>query len=105
VNIGKRYKISNESLILRFFRHLVTKTADRNVVYNISKGRIGYKSGDRVRQSNRGIHISIKDPFLKLENHGYWLKDDRNFHQIILKLKEFILAVQSSRIEDYILQI
>jgi hypothetical protein len=92
--MGKRYKISNESLILRFFRHIVTKTVDRNTVYNISKGRILYKNGDRgVRQTKRGSYISIKDPFLKQENHGYWLKDEKNFHQLIFKLKEFIREV------------
>lgn len=52
----------------------------------------------------RGIQISIKDPFLKLENHGYWLKDEKNFHQLILKVKEFIFSVQQGRIEDFIIQ-
>ena len=52
----------------------------------------------------RGIQISIKDPFLKLENHGYWLKDEKNFHQLILKIKEFIFSVQQGRIEDFIIQ-
>lgn len=42
--MGKRFKISNESLIMRFFRHIVTKTADKNTVYNISKGRIYQKN-------------------------------------------------------------
>ena len=92
--MGKRLKISNESLIMRFFRHLVTKTADKNTVYNISKGRIAQKNMEQVRQKRRGICISIKDPFLKLENHGYWLKDEKNFKELIVKVKEFIFAVQ-----------
>ncbi len=102
--MGKRYKITNESLILRFFRHIVTKTVDRNVVYNVAKGRIIQKQGERVRQGRNKNFISIKDPFLKNENHGYWL-NERNFHQLIIKMKEFIREVQSGHIEDYIIKI
>jgi len=40
--IGKRYKVTNESLILRFFRFLVTKLPNRSVAFNVKKGSIKY---------------------------------------------------------------
>jgi len=35
INTGKRYKMQNSTLIIRFFRHLITKTSEKNAVYNI----------------------------------------------------------------------
>jgi hypothetical protein len=47
--MGRRSRITNESLILRFFKYLITKLPDRNVVFDISKGTIKTRSGGDFR--------------------------------------------------------
>jgi hypothetical protein len=47
--MGRRSRITNESLILRFFKYLITKLPDRNVVFDISKGTIKTRSGGEFR--------------------------------------------------------
>jgi hypothetical protein len=101
--MGRRYKVTNESLMLRFFKHLVTKLGERNLVFNISKGRIGTKQANRVR-TGRGLLINVRDPFLKLENHGYWMKDEKNLFLLIMKIKECIHAIAGNDIESFIIQ-
>jgi hypothetical protein len=98
--MGMRYKVTNESLLVKFFRFLVVKLPQRSVVFNIKKGHIITKRERRIR--GFGLHISVKDPFLKLENHGYWLKSEHNFNLLILKMKDFIIETSKGRIEDFI---
>jgi hypothetical protein len=47
--MGRRSRITNESLILRFFKYLITKLPDRNVVFDISKGTIKTRTGGDLR--------------------------------------------------------
>ena len=68
--MGRRYKITNELILLKFFRFLITKLPERNLVFNIKKGIIRQK---QVGRRGRGLYISVKDPFLPAENHGYFL--------------------------------
>ena len=41
--MGRRYKITNELILLKFFRFLITKLPERNLVFNIKKGIIRQK--------------------------------------------------------------
>lgn len=104
--MGKRYKITNESLILRFFRFIVIKVSEKNVAFNIQKGRIQYKSDVQNLRvgagSSRRVLLSIKDPFLRLDNHGYYLKEPEYFNRLIVRLKEFIFEASQGRLEDFI---
>lgn len=101
------YKITNESLILRFFKFIILKVSERNVTFDICKGRIFLKS-ERERlgaRKKRRLLISIKDPFLRLENHGFYLKQPEHFNRLIVRLKEFIMEASQGRLEDFITDI
>ena len=97
--MGRRFKITNEGLILKFFRFMVTKLPQRNVVFDVNKGRINFKRESR----RKGLYISVKDPFLKLENHGYSMQSENKFNKLITRLKEFIVETSKGRIEDLII--
>ena len=94
--MGRRARITNETHILRFFKYLITKLPDRNVIFDISKGTIKTRQGgdfrvQKTRKTNKkGALISVKDPFMKDENHGFYLKDENNFNRLIIRLKQFI---------------
>ena len=101
--MGRRSRMSNESLILRFFKFLITKLPDKNIVFNISKGTVINKVGGEARLQkartvkSRGFFISVRDPFLKDENHGIYLRDEHNFNRLIIKLKQFIKEASKKR--------
>ena len=40
--MGKRFKQSNETILLKFFRFMAIKLPDRNVVFNIKKAKIKF---------------------------------------------------------------
>jgi hypothetical protein len=107
--MGRRARITNESLILRFFKYLITKLPDRNVVFDVSKGTVKIRSGgnfriQKTRATNRkGALISIKDPFLRDENHGYHLRDENNFNRLIIRMKLFIKEASQGRLEDFLI--
>jgi hypothetical protein len=90
--------------MLRFFRFIVIRVADKNVSFNIAKGKISYKTeaGQTLRVSKGRLLISIKDPFLKLENHGYYMKEPQFFNRLICRVKEFIIEASQGRLEDFI---
>ena len=46
------------------------------------------------------MRISVKDPFLKYENHGFWLRDKQRFDRLILRLKYFIQETSQGRFEE-----
>ncbi len=48
------------------------------------------------------MYLSIKDPFLRLENHGYYLREAQYFNRFILKCKELIVEAAQGRLEDFI---
>lgn len=108
--MGRRFRMSNETLILRFFKFLITKLPDKNVVFNISKGIVRNKVGGdaRVQKARtvktRGFFVSVRDPFLKDENHGIYLRDENNFNRLIIKLKQFIREASQGRLEDFLLE-
>ncbi len=103
--------MGNETLILRFFKFLVTKLPDRNIVFDISKGIVRNKAGGEARINkarmvrNPGkLLISVKDPFLKRENHGMYLREENNFNRLIIKLKQFIREASIGNLEDFLLE-
>jgi hypothetical protein len=109
--MGRRSRMGNETLILRFFKFLVTKLPDRNVIFDISKGTVRNKAGGEARINkarmvrNTGkLLISVKDPFLKRENHGLYLREENNFNRLIIKLKQFIREASVGRLEDFLLE-
>lgn len=109
--MGRRSRMGNETLILRFFKFLVTKLPDRNIVFDISKGIVRNKAGGEARINkarmvrNTGkLLISVKDPFLKRENHGMYLKEENNFNRLIIKLKQFIREASIGNLEDFLLE-
>jgi hypothetical protein len=108
--MGRRSRMGNEILILRFFKFLVTKLPDRNVIFDISKGSVRNKAGGDARVNkarmvrNTGkLLISVKDPFLKRENHGLYLREENNFNRLIIKLKQFIREASIGNLEDFLL--
>lgn len=88
--MGNRYKVTSESLLIKFLRFLVLKLPQGNLRFNISKDYVGQKSTARWRV-NKSLKISVKDPFLTFENHGYWLKDKERFQKLIYRLKYFLI--------------
>jgi len=109
--MGRRSRMGNETLILRFFKFLVTKLPDRNIVFDISKGIVRNKAGGEARINkarmvrNTGkLLISVKDPFLKRENHGIYLREENNFNRLIIKLKQFIREASIGNLEDFLLE-
>ena len=99
--MGRRRRQSNESLIIRFFRFLAVKLPERNITFNVKKGRIVYKN--QSRRSN--LFISVKDPFLKQENHGIYLNEENNFNRFVHKIKEFIIETSKGRIIEFLTQV
>ena len=95
---GKGFKTSNEQLFLRFLRFMALKLPEKNVVFNIKKGLITYKTQGR----RKGPLISVKDPFLKNENHGIYLQSENKFNRLIFIIKEFIMETSKGRIEEVI---
>ena len=109
--MGRRSRMGNETLILRFFKFLVTKLPDRNIIFDISKGIVRNKAGGDARVNkarlvrNTGkLLISVKDPFLKRENHGMYLREENNFNRLIIKLKQFIREASIGNLEDFLLE-
>ena len=109
--MGRRARISNESLVLRFFKFLITKLPDRNVSFNIARGTVISKSGGDARvNKSRSLRrksrllISVKDPFLKREDHGFYLRDENRFNRLIIKLKQFIKEASQGRLEEFLLE-
>ncbi len=109
--MGRRSRMGNETLILRFFKFLVTKLPDRNIVFDISKGIVRNKAGGEARINkarlvrNTGkMLISVKDPFLKRENHGMYQREENNFNRLIIKLKQFIREASIGNLEDFLLE-
>lgn len=103
--------MSNEILILRFFKFLITKLPERNVVFDISKGSVINKAGGdarvqktRLTRDKSHLLISVKDPFLKKENHGIYMREENNFNRFIIKLKQFIREASQGRLEDFLLE-
>ena len=100
--MGRNRRSGNESLMIRFFKFLVINLPQRNMVFNIKKGRMIYKrNSQNLRRTNK-LFISVKDPFIKTENLGINLTDENKFNLLILKLKEFIFETSKGRIEDFI---
>ena len=109
--MGRRSRMGNETLILRFFKFLVTKLPDRNIIFELSKGIVRNKAGGDARINkarlvrNTGkLLISVKDPFLKRENHGMYLREENNFNRLIIKLKQFIREASIGHLEDFLLE-
>ena len=109
--MGRRSRMGNETLILRFFKFLVTKLPDRNIVFDISKGIVRNKAGGEARinkarmvRNTSKLLISVKDPFLKRENHGMYLREENNFNRLIIKLKQFIREASIGNLEDFLLE-
>jgi hypothetical protein len=101
--MGSTRKQFNENLMIRFLRFLVTNLPERKVVFNIAKGRVTYKRGE-VRLKSK-LFISVKDPFIRHENHGVHLSDENKFNRLIRKVKEFIHEAAECNIESYIANI
>ena len=99
-SVGKRYKVTNESLLLRFFRFLVIKLPQKNCQFDINKGHIKFKKYAGGKKS----FVSIKDPFLKFENHGYSMRSENKFNRLIWVMKQFIIEASMGRLEDMISQ-
>ena len=102
--MGRNRRTGNESLMIRFFKFLVINLPQRNIVFNIKKGRMIYKRNQNLRKTSK-LLISVKDPFIKTENLGINLTDENKFNLLILKLKEFIFETSKGRIEDFITNI
>ena len=108
--MGRRFRMSNEILILRFFKFLITKLPDRNVIFDVSKGSVINKAGGdarvqktRITRDKSHLFISVKDPFLKKENHGVHMREENNFKRFLTKLKQFIREASQGRLEDFLL--
>jgi hypothetical protein len=96
--MGRKYKVSNESLLIRFFRFTVLRLLDKNLVFDIKRGR-----PFNLRRSHKGgLKISVKDPFLEFENHGFWLKKEENLQKIVQRMKSFLKMASEGQIEDFI---
>jgi hypothetical protein len=109
--MGRRSRMANEILILRFFKFLVTKLPDRNIVFDIARGTVRNKAGGEARinkarlvRKNGKLLISVKDPFLKRENHGLYMREENNFNRLIIKLKQFIREASIGNLEDFLLE-
>lgn len=102
--MGRSGRVSNETLFLRFLKFLVIKLPLKSVVFDISKGMIKTKQGrnDVTRDKRNRNFISVKDPFLKNENHGYFMQDENNFNRLISKMKHFIIEASQGRLEDFL---
>ena len=103
--------MGNEILILRFFKFLVIKLPDRNIVFDIARGTVRNKAGGEARinkarlvRKNGKLLISVKDPFLKRENHGLYMREENNFNRLIIKLKQFIREASIGNLEDFLLE-
>ena len=103
--------MGNEILILRFFKFLVTKLPDRNIVFDIARGTVRNKAGGEARinkarlvRKNGKLLISVKDPFLKRENHGLYMREENNFNRLIIKMKQFIREASIGNLEDFLLE-
>ena len=58
---------------------------------------------NQSRRSN--LFISVKDPFLKQENHGIYLNEENNFNRFVHKIKEFIIETSKGRIIEFLTQV
>lgn len=96
--MGRKYKQTNDSLLIKFLRFLAIKLPDKNLVFNISKGAPFPKSKAKRSQ----IIISVQDPFLKLENHGYWMNNEKVFQRFIYKIKELLIETSMGNLEELI---
>jgi hypothetical protein len=101
--------MNNEILILRFFKFLITKLPDRNIIFDIAKGRVINKAGGDSRivkesfmRKNGNLLISVKDPFLRKENHGIYLTEPRNFNRLIIKMKLFISQASIGKLQEFL---
>ena len=55
-------------------------------------------------RKNGKLLISVKDPFLKRENHGLYMREENNFNRLIIKLKQFIREASIGNLEDFLLE-
>jgi hypothetical protein len=96
---GKRYNVTNESLLVRFFRFLVMRLPNKSVKFDISNGAIKYYRA----QTKKSIPlIRVKDPFLRFENHGYSLKDEAILDRVIRIHKRFIHMASIGELEEFL---
>ena len=90
--MGGRYKVHNESLLVRFLRFLLLKLPQGNLQFDLTKGRVAVKRYKKLL-------ISVKDPYLRYENHGCWLKDKQRLDRLLLRLRHFIRYAQEGKFE------
>ena len=90
--MGKRHKESNEALLMKFLRFIAVKVGGQSCQFDVKKGHLKMKRGRLL--------ISVRDPFLHFENHGYYLKDQKKFQRLIIRVKTFIQDCAQGRIEE-----
>lgn len=90
--MGGRYKVHNESLLVRFIRFLLLKLPQGNLQFDLTKGRV-------VQKRYKKLQVSVKDPYLRYENHGCWLKDKQRLDRLLLRLRYFLRYAQEGKFE------
>lgn len=69
------------------------------MIFDVKKGGIVYR---REASRSKGLLISVKDPFLREENHGVYLQDEVKLKQLVTRIKEFIVETSKGRLEDFL---
>jgi len=97
--MGRARKQHNESILIKFFKFLAINLPQRNVIFDVKKGGLVYR---RDQSRSKGMLISVKDPFLREENHGVYLQDEVKLKLLVTRIKEFIVEASKGRIEDFL---
>jgi len=98
--MGRAHKQSNESILLKFFKFLAINLPLRNVIFDVKKGGLVYNR-DASRR-NKALLVSVKDPFLREQNHGVYLQDEVKLKLLVTRIKEFIIEASKGRLEDFL---
>ena len=84
-------------ILMKLCKKLVLGLSNKNLVFDVKKGRIYTK-----RCNN--LLVSVKDPFIKELNYGKQMMDKEKLVQFVDVLKSFIKAASQKNVDDFFMQ-